>query len=272
MSHRLTSVRSIPSSVMTESLEPRHLLSASLDGGILDVRGRSIPDRILIREDLNRQTGEKVIVVEIDSPFLDIPATYQEFPAAKVLAISVRAGAGDDLVDLAIATYFTPALAGIGPVTVGSRIDAGSGKDTVYGGNARDLILGGIGADQLFGTDGNDRLDGGRGKDELHGGGGNDVLWGGLDDDFLGGGFGNDVLFGGYGNDRLGSWGAGPLPNEPGDDLLVGGPGDDYLLGGAGTDRIYGGPGRDTFINEDKPSEWFDKEKDEPVENQPPVV
>ena len=247
-----------------ETFEPRRLFAATLEGGLLVVMGRPFTENILIREDLGMR-GEPVIAVDIDAPFLDIPATHQEFPKDDVKAVLVRAGGGDDVVDLAIATYAVPALAGIGPVSVGSRVDGGSGSDQVYGGKGTDLLLGNIGDDSLFGMDGNDRLDGGRGDDVLRGGNGNDVLWGGLDDDNLGGDFGNDILFGGYGDDFLGSLGFGPLPDEPGNDILAGGGGNDTLLGGEGFDRIAGNAGRDSFDSADSPSEWLDKQPDEPV-------
>jgi Ca2+-binding RTX toxin-like protein len=255
-----------------EPLERRRLLSASLSDGLLNVTGRPFSDNIYIREEVSPQSGEKVIVVEIDSPLLDIPATHQEFAAGKVNSVLVRGLGGNDLIDLAIATYAVPALAGTGPVDQYTRIDAGSGNDTVYGGNGRDVILGGVGNDTLFGTNGNDRLDGGRGNDFLRGGNGNDVLWGGLDDDTLGGDFGDDFLYGGFGNDSLGSFGPGPVPNEPGNDTLVGGAGNDFLLGGEGKDLILGGPGRDTFVSQDAPSEWLDRQPDEPVVAPPPMV
>jgi hypothetical protein len=247
-----------------EVFEPRRLFAATLTDGLLFVSGRPFTENILIRQDIG-QNGQPVIAVDIDAPLLDIPATHQEFPLADVRAVLVRAGGGDDLVDLAIATYAVPAVAGIGPVPVGSRIDGGSGNDRVYGGKARDLVLGNLGDDTIFGTEGNDWLDGGRGKDNLRGGNGNDVLWGGLDDDRLGGDFGNDVLFGGYGDDFLGSLGVGPLPDEPGNDILAGGGGNDTLLGGEGADRIAGNAGRDSFDSADSPSEWLDKQPDEPV-------
>lgn len=254
-----------------ESLESRRLLAATLEGGVLVVMGRSFSEDILIREDF-AQNGDRVIAVDIDAPKLDIPATHQEFPLDQVKTVLVRSGGGNDLVDLAIATYAVPAIAGIGPVRVGSRVDGGSGNDRVYGGWGPDLLLGNIGNDQVFGMVGNDRLDGGRGEDDLHGGNDNDVVWGGLDDDRLAGDFGNDILFGGYGDDWLGSVGVGPLPNEPGDDILAGGGGNDSVLGGAGNDHISGGAGRDTFFTDDSPSEWLDKQPDEPVINPPPFV
>jgi len=255
-----------------ESLEPRRLLAATLQDGVLVVMGRPFTEDFLIREEISAQSGEKVVVVEIDAPFLDIPATHQEFPAKDVNSVLVRAGGGDDKIDMAIATYAVPALAGTGPLTKGTRVDAGSGNDSVYGGTARDVVLGGIGDDLVLGMDGNDFIDGGRGNDFLRGGNGIDTIFGGLDNDTLGGDFGNDVLFGGYGNDWIGSVGVGPLPNEPGDDIIAGGGGDDYVLGGEGSDHISGGAGRDTFFNTDKPSEWLDKQPDEPVIAPPPIV
>ena len=255
----------------SESLEPRRLFSATLVEGVLAVRGRAFADQILIREE-GVGTDKHVVAVEIDSPLLDIPATRETFPFAKVNSVLVRAGAGNDLVDCAIATYVTPAVATIRPLSLPTRIDASTGNDTVHGGSARDHVLGSTGNDRLRGHSGPDRLDGGRGHDDLRGGNDNDVLWGGLDHDTLGGDAGNDTLFGGYGNDILGSVGAGPVANEPGNDLLSGGYGNDTLHGGTGRDRISGGPGLDTFSTEDNPSEWFDKHPEEPVINPPPFV
>jgi hypothetical protein len=255
-----------------EILESRRFRSATLQDGFLVIVGRVFPDTILVREDVSAQTHENVVAVEIDSPLLDIPAHYYEFPAKDVRHISVRAGWGNDLVDLALATYPVPAADSVRPVSVPVRVDAGVGNDTVYGGDGPDYLYGYVGNDQLFGSDGADRLDGGRGKDLLHGDAGNDRLWGGPDDDILNGDEGDDWIFGGAGDDRLGSVGVGPRANEPGDDVLLGGAGNDYLLGGSGTDRIAGGTGRDTFVNEDAPTEWLDKTPDEPVTSPPPVV
>ena len=248
-----------------ESLESRRLLAATLQDGVLVVEGRPFSDDILIREEINAQSGEKVVVVEIDSPGIELPATHQEFPAKDVVRVVVRAGAGDDKVDMATATYAVPALAGTGPLTKGTLVDAGPGNDSVYGGMGRDVVLGGTGDDLVLGFDGNDWIDGGRGKDTLRGGNGNDTLFGGLDDDRLGGDFGNDVLYGGYGNDWLGSLGFGPLADEPGDDILAGGGGNDSLLGGSGNDHISGGPGVDSFDAADSPTEWLDKQPEDRV-------
>ena len=252
----------LPPTQPIEPLEPRTFLSATLENGILTIRGRAIMDTIYVREQ-ERHELEKVIIVEIGSPLIDAVTPVYEFPARDVQLVVVRASAGNDLVDLGIASR---PVAGVGPLTVPSRVDGSIGNDTVYGGTSRDVIFGASGNDTLHGMEGNDHLDGGRGRDSLSGNAGNDRLYGGLDIDTLNGGDGNDTLVGGYGDDVLGGYGIGPAADEPGDDLLSGGYGNDFLLGGEGTDRIFGGPGHDSFIGgRDDPSEWKDKLPEEPV-------
>ncbi len=80
--------------------------------------------------------------------------------------------------------------------SVGERIDALGGDDTITGSNSADYIMGNDGADILNSLGGNDVLIGGAGADQLYGGDGNDVLDGGsLTASEI------DVLYGGTGND-----------------------------------------------------------------------
>ena len=255
---------------LVEALDPRLLLNAALKDGFLAVVGDSMQNRILIQEQ-DRPTGT-LVVVYMDWPLLGRPGLQWEFPAKDVTHVTVLPGPAADLVDLGISSYPVPALAGIRPLSIPARVNAGTGHDTVYGGSASDFLYGWLGNDVLVGNAGHDRLDGGRGKDTLYGGVGNDRLWGGPDDDFLAGDDGNDWLFGGAGNDTLGSQGGGPLPFEPGNDVLGGGWGNDYLLGGQGTDRLWGNTGRDTFTTADDQSEILDRTPDEPITHPPPVV
>ena len=74
----------------------------------------------------------------------------------------IRAGAGDDIVDMT-SQRFTYTGSGI----------------TVYGGLGDDVIWGSNGDHILFGDDGNDRITGGSGNDIIIGGAGNDLLHGG---------------------------------------------------------------------------------------------
>ena len=188
------------------------------------------------------------------------PTEAYRFPAEGVRAVTVRAGDGNDVIDLALATAGRIIqVVGITPVNVPAFVDGGLGDDQVFGGNARDSLFGGAGRDRLHGMGGPDALYGGRDHDSLEGGEGNDLLLGNAGNDRLNGGAGDDQLLGGEGDDILGINGTMlPLLQEPGNDLLVGGPGDDALAGGEGADRIFGGPGRDRFWNGDAPSEYMD--------------
>ena len=111
-----------------------------------------------------------------DGLFMD--DIYSEFgDAARISLIrEVRAGAGDDVVDMTSERY-TAELAGM----------------TVRGGAGDDVVWGAAGGNSLFGDAGNDWIVGNAG---------NDLIAGGADDDTLAGGGGSDTFaFGG-------NWGA----------------------------------------------------------------
>jgi hypothetical protein len=248
-----------------ESFESRRLLSAAVVDGVLTIVGTPGEERILVNEQAVFQRP-KVFAVSIDPVGSDRPSENYMIPAEGVRSLKVLAFGGDDVVDLAIATYAVPAVVGITPVTVPAFVDAGTGNDDAYGGNARDMLNGGFGRDDVYGMGGGDGLFGGWGDDFLVGGDGNDVLYGNYGNDMINGGPGDDRLFGGAGNDYLGIVGLMlPLLPEPGNDVLYGGLGDDSVLGGEGADRIYGGPGRDRFWNGDAATEMLDRTPDEPV-------
>lgn len=248
-----------------ETLEPRRLLSVAVSDGVLSITGTSTAERILVNE--QAIGGEsKVFAVTIDPIGSERPTEQHDVSAEGIRSLKVLALGGNDVVDLAIATYGVPAVVGITPVTVPAYVDAGIGDDEVYGGMNRDMLNGGFGRDEVWGMRGNDGLFGGWGNDFLGGGEGDDVLYGHYGSDMLNGGEGNDRLFGGWGNDYLGIVGTMlPYLQEPGDDVLYGGLGNDSVVGGTGTDRVYGGPGRDRFWNGDAPSEMRDRAPEEEV-------
>ncbi|WP_369032315.1 MULTISPECIES: calcium-binding protein [Streptomyces] len=76
----------------------------------------------------------------------------------------------------------------------GSRVDAGTGNDLVYGGAGRQTLTGG---------NGNDTVRGGTGNDLIYGSPGNDILYGNSGNDTIQGNSGNDKLYGGPGKDTL---------------------------------------------------------------------
>ena len=91
----------------------------------------------------------------------------------------IRAGAGDDIVDMTSERY---AYEGDGITIYG-----GSGNDTIWGGAESNTLFGDAGNDRLIGSSGDDVIVGGSGNDAMHGGGGDDIFT-------FGGSFGNDTI------------------------------------------------------------------------------
>ena len=114
-----------------------------------------------------------------DALFMD--DVYSEFGEAARLNLirEVRAGAGDDVVDMT-GEHYTAELAGM----------------TARGGSGNDVIWGAEGGNSLFGDDGNDLISGGSGDDVIAGGAGDDVLKGGGGSDIFtfGENWGTDVV------------------------------------------------------------------------------
>lgn len=113
-----------------EAMEPRWLLSASLDNsGLLTVDGTAGDDQIALA--LN---GSQ-IVVNVNSD----PA--QSFAVADVNSISVTGDAGNDLIT-------------IGSGLIGAKVDGGAGNDTLIAGTGDDTLIGGVGDDKYVFQDG----------------------------------------------------------------------------------------------------------------------
>ena len=114
-----------------------------------------------------------------DALFMD--DVYSEFGDAARLCLirEIRAGAGDDVVDMTSKRYASE-LAGM----------------TVRGGEGDDVIWGAADGNTLFGDAGNDWIAGNAGDDVIAGGAGNDTLagGGGIDTFAFGGNWGADVV------------------------------------------------------------------------------
>ena len=91
----------------------------------------------------------------------------------------IRAGAGDDIVDMTSQRY-----AYNGWII---KVCGGDGNDTIWGSAEQNLLFGDAGADRLVGASGNDILAGGSGNDRMHGGGGDDIFT-------FGGNWGHDTV------------------------------------------------------------------------------
>ena len=119
-----------------------------------------------------------------DALFLDdiysaIPTATQQGRLDNIMEI--RAGAGDDVVDLTSQRF---------------DFDSQSNGVRVYGGDGNDTIWANYGNNELYGDAGNDHIVGGNGDDYIIGGAGDDTMhgFGGSDTFFFGSNWGNDVV------------------------------------------------------------------------------
>jgi Ca2+-binding RTX toxin-like protein len=151
-----------------------------------------------------------------------------------------------------------------------TRIEGGTGNDTITGSSGNDIIVGGVGDDTLIGGAGDDTfLVGGilPEADRFQGGSGYDVVLGSAGDDTLqlleyqgvytvekiDGGLGTNVLSGTpFGNviDLSGTElvNIARIEGGGGNDTITGSAGNDIIVGGADADRLIGGDGDDTFL------------------------
>ena len=186
---------------------------------------------------INTGTGGDKVEVRVD------PATGQrtvvingvEYQVPDGMAITIRAGAGNDTITVPAGTPINLTLLG------------GTGNDKITGGDGRERILAGAGTDTIKAGGGDDRVSGGADRDYIDGQGGDDTLTGGDGDDTIYGLSGNDHISGGDGRDYLeGATGNDTIHGEAGNDTISGGRDNDTIHGGAGNDFIYNGHGTDT--------------------------
>jgi len=166
-------------------------------------------------------------------------------------------------------------------------VDAGTGRDKVYGFGGNDVILGGADNDHIYADARISAADAiaagnltGRGSglkgDWLAGGEGDDTLMGGTGNDVLSGGGGADLLIGGAGDDDiLGDvdwvaqnfdWTVTDQPDgmrlfQPVEgtqspasgaaDVIYAGEGNDHAWGGLGNDIIFGEGGADKLYGDE---------------------
>ncbi|MDD6337459.1 MAG: hypothetical protein PUC15_03640 [Lentisphaeria bacterium] len=140
----------------------------AITGEIADIAGRN-----RIRDTFTGSESDANILYLTDSAngdalFMD--DVYSEFGDAARLSLirEVRAGAGDDVVDMT-AEHFAAQLAGM-------TVRGGSGDDVLWGADGGNRLFGDDGADKIVGGSGDDVIAGGDGNDTLNGGGGNDVF------------------------------------------------------------------------------------------------
>ena len=133
------------------------VFSASDDANILVLTDGANGDALFV-EDIYTALGDQARISQIDE---------------------IRAGAGDDIVDMTSQLY---AYDGDGV-----KIYGGLGNDTIWANNGNNTLFGDAGDDRLVGGENDDYIIGGSGDDSLHGGGGDDIFC-------FGGDWGNDTV------------------------------------------------------------------------------
>jgi hypothetical protein len=165
-----------------EAMEPRRLLSAAIEHGVLSIEGTHRSDTIVLTMDSPKTL--RIRVGNVESTFLK----------KSFSKIRINAGPGEDLITIG---------SDAAPVSCPTSVSGGAGADTIVGGAGNDLLSGGDGADLITGAGGNDKIDGDNGADDLHGGDGRDSLRGGRGDDQLHDDAGRDSVYGNAGSDRI---------------------------------------------------------------------
>ncbi len=154
-------------------LEDPRSAEARLQHGLLSIEGTRADDRIALR----LKAGDPN-TLQVD--FGDDGSAESEFPRAKVAAIAVAAGLGNDLIRIDESNgVFTDKLP--------TFLDGGPGDDNLVGGSGAETLIGGSGNDRIDGNKGNDRAvmgagddtfvwDPGDGSDTVEGQDGNDTM------------------------------------------------------------------------------------------------
>ncbi|MBR2508559.1 MAG: AIDA repeat-containing protein [Lentisphaeria bacterium] len=115
----------------------------------------------------------------VDDIYTALPGTVAEQQARIAKIDEIRAGDGDDIVDMTSQRF-----AYVGD---GVKIYGGLGNDTIWANNGNNTLFGDAGNDHLVGGAEDDIIVGGIGNDSMHGGGGNDIF-------VFGGDFGVDTV------------------------------------------------------------------------------
>ena len=150
--------------------------TASLDGKskVVDVfRGADDANVLYLTDDAK---GDALFVDDIYADSFEGIAKTQ----ARIANLDeIRAGAGDDIVDMTSQRFDY--------IGDGVTIYGGDGDDVIWSNKGDNKLFGDAGNDHIVGASGNDVIVGGAGDDTLHGGGGDDIFCFGDD-------WGNDIV------------------------------------------------------------------------------
>ena len=112
--------------------------------------------------------GENGDAIFVDDVYTDLPEGVAENTARLYRIQEIRAGAGDDIVDMTSQQFEYTGE--------GLTIRGGDGGDTIWANKGDNALFGDAGDDRIVGASGDDVIVGGIGNDRMHGGGGKDVF------------------------------------------------------------------------------------------------
>ena len=104
----------------------------------------------------------------VDDEFTELPDGITDQQARIAQIDEIRAGAGDDIVDMTSQRFEY--------IGDGLTIRGGDGDDVIWANKGNNILFGDAGNDRIVGASGNDVIAGGIGNDRMHGGGGDDVF------------------------------------------------------------------------------------------------
>ncbi len=139
------------------------MVSANGKGRIRNLFFGSADPNVLCLSD-----GENGDAIFVDDVYTDLPDEVETQTARLYRILEIRAGAGDDIVDMTSQRFEY--------VGEGLRIHGGNGNDTIWANKGDNFLFGDAGNDRIVGASGDDLIAGGIGNDRMHGGGGEDVF------------------------------------------------------------------------------------------------
>ena len=128
---------------------------------------------LLLTDDAN---GDALFVDDI---FTALPCELSEQQARLSQIEEIRAGGGNDIIDLTSQRFAYQCN--------NAAVLGGEGNDTIWANSGTNILFGDAGDDRLVGGNGSDVLIGGSGNDRMHGGGGDDIFT-------FGSSWGNDTV------------------------------------------------------------------------------